>query len=509
MIIIVHDNRNVIKAYVLETSEQIRVNDKRNIAEVLFAVAKRYPTELLIWVYKSLKDHLKTGNLYKIFHHKNILSSYQVSEKCTIPKSIGYVEKTPFTHINKKVNFPTWLMSSHVGGIWAETFLEIAKTVPVIDNFALYLTGLAKHNMALGLFCYSNPDLLSPNDIKCNDIELSRTLLFKFVKQHYKWIWGVNLFLCFIIFEGKWPMMAFLKSLFDKKISKCNYLNPILHKSSTNANNENTVDVVIPTLGRKRYLLDVLKDLAAQTVLPKTVIIVEQNPTTEKTELDYLYNAQWPFNIKHQVIKQTGACNARNVALRLVESKWYFLADDDIRFNQTFLSDAFYTVNTLGAKAVMFSCLQAGQKQTFNTIHQTTIFASGASLVHSESLKTINFDMRFEHGFGEDTDFGMQLRHLGTDIIYTPHLNITHLKAPIGGFRTEHKMPWYKEKIQPKPSPTLMLGYKKYCNEIQLKGIKFLLFVKFFKKQRKKNPITYIRLMTKQWQKSLYWSTKL
>jgi GT2 family glycosyltransferase len=40
--------------------------------------------------------------------------------------------------------------------------------------------------------------------------------------------------------------------------------------------------------------------------------------------------------------------------------------------------------------------------------------------------------MALEFGYGEDTDFGMQLRNKGFDVIYFPDLKITHLKAPMG-----------------------------------------------------------------------------
>ncbi len=52
-------------------------------------------------------------------------------------------------------------------------------------------------------------------------------------------------------------------------------------------------------------------------------------------------------------------------------------------------------------------------------------------------LEQIKFDIAFEHGFGEDGDFGMQIRNLGEDIGYISECNILHLKAPVGGFRTK------------------------------------------------------------------------
>ena len=65
--------------------------------------------------------------------------------------------------------------------------------------------------------------------------------------------------------------------------------------------------------------------------------------------------------------------------------------------------------------------------------------------------------MGFEFGFGEDADFGMQLRNQGYDVLYLPEPEILHLKAPIGGFRTKPVLQWQNESIQPKPSPTVML----------------------------------------------------
>jgi hypothetical protein len=46
-----------------------------------------------------------------------------------------------------------------------------------------------------------------------------------------------------------------------------------------------------------------------------------------------LINQTWPFNIRHKFTHQTGACNARNLALSHVESEWVFFNDDDNKFS--------------------------------------------------------------------------------------------------------------------------------------------------------------------------------
>lgn len=163
----------------------------------------------------------------------------------------------------------------------------------------------------------------------------------------------------------------------------------------------------------------------------------------------------------------------------------------------------------MGIDAINISCLLKEQEQTYMHIHQTDIFGSGSSIVRSEFLKDLKFSFAYEFGYGEDSDFGMQLRHIGVDIIYVPSIKLLHLKAPIGGFRTKIKQQWDNSVIKPKPLPTMMLFLKNYSTTFQIKSYKWILFFKFYKRQKHKNPFKYIRQMKKQWQQSEYWSEKL
>ena len=121
--------------------------------------------------------------------------------------------------------------------------------------------------------------------------------------------------------------------------------------------------------------------------------------------------------------------------------------------------------------------------------------------------KNIGFDEIFEYGFGEDQDYGMQLRNIGCDIIYHPNLEILHLKAPRGGFRDVVTTPWEKDK--PKPSPTLMIFAKKYYSLPQLRGYKTELFLRYYSKQEIKNPVNYFKMMKGRWKISEEWAEKL
>jgi glycosyltransferase involved in cell wall biosynthesis len=270
------------------------------------------------------------------------------------------------------------------------------------------------------------------------------------------------------------------------------------------------LDVIIPTIGRKDYLHNVLLDLKSQCHLPTNVIIVEQNPLEgSESELDYITNDKWPFLIKHIFTHQTGACNARNIALEQLSSEWVFFADDDIRIGNDFIQKAFHQIHKLGVNAVSVKCYQKVSNQTESVIFQWITFGAGCSFVFAESLRNCKFNMAYEFGFGEDGDFGMQLRNQGYDILYLPEPDILHLKAPIGGFRTKPALIWQKERIQPKPSPTVMLFLILHNTQEQLKGYKTILFFKFYKHQNIKNPYGYFKMFQKRWNQSVFWANEL
>jgi hypothetical protein len=55
------------------------------------------------------------------------------------------------------------------------------------------------------------------------------------------------------------------------------------------------------------------------------------------------------FNIRHKFTHQTGACNARNLALSHVESEWVFFNDDDNKFSCDLIENVFEESNMVQA----------------------------------------------------------------------------------------------------------------------------------------------------------------
>ena len=227
------------------------------------------------------------------------------------------------------------------------------------------------------------------------------------------------------------------------------------------------------------------------------------------SELDYIQKEKWPFEIQLIFIHQSGACNARNLALNQIESEWVFLADDDNRFEASLLSDIFDKVKQYGNSVVTTSYPQKNEVNKNNEVVQWPTFGAGNSFVRRAIVDTIRFNPAFEYGYGEDADFGMQLRNQGHDVLYLPEPEIVHLKAPIGGFRTKPKLQWQNDSIQPKPSPTVMLYRVLNNSSTQINSYKTTLFFKYYRLQKIKNPFKYYFNFQKQWERSVFWASKL
>ncbi|MFD1163105.1 glycosyltransferase family 2 protein [Hwangdonia seohaensis] len=507
MILLMHNNEVVIEIIDLDSKKSISLTT-RVIIDELFNQAQINSESILVWCHESLKEHINIEGIKASFHLKNMMLSY--GENPYFSNRIGYVEDSPFLKVNKTVKYPTWLMSSQVGAIYASQLLKFKNKIKIDDTFDFVLNAIAKQGMPNGLFCYSEPKLLNKNAALIHSETASNVQLFKFVKLHYKSVWSILLLLNIMINEGKFPIWAFVRNLLKRQQKfKLKFDLEPLEKQVIKTSS--TIDVIIPTIGRKEYLHNVLKDLSNQALLPTKVIIVEQNEAiNSKTELNFIKNEKWPFSIVHKFIHQTGACNARNLALKETTSNYVFFADDDIRFNENLLLNSINFMHENYINALTLSCLRKDEVEVFKTTFQWSSFGSGCSIVKREVLNKTEFKVAYEHGFGEDADYGMQLRHLGSDVIYYPKEKITHLKAPIGGFREPYKHPWQREgEVQPKPSPTVMLNRLNNSTPQQVLGYRTKLFFKYYKTQKVKNPIAYYKRFKKQWAQSLFWANIL
>jgi len=508
VIVLFHQNNKVIE--VSFEGESIPFSPK-TIAFNLFEIAERYSEQLIIWCRLDLKPNLNISKVEEIFHHKKIAASYSLSNPPFLCETIGYVDESLFLNVKKDITYPTWQMSEDVGGIHAEVLNALKNDINIDSDFNYFLHSMAKLALVGGLLCYSEPLLVKDSSRIEEAAKKNDFLTFRFVKQHYKMRWVFLLFLNLLIYEKKFLIFPFLSSFgFRKRNLNRDLLDVVKVQTTRKVIDKKTIDVIIPTIGRKKYLYDVLKDLSKQTHLPENVIIIEQNPDVNSvSELDYLNNESWPFVIKHSFTHQAGACNARNLALSEVTSEWVFLNDDDNRFESDLIEKTFENIQLYGCLTALTFYPVSGQKLVEKKICQSSIFGSGNSFIKATALDKVKFNMSLEFGYGEDTEFGLQLRHNNFDVIYFPNLVINHLRAPIGGFRTKPILAWRDEVIQPKPSPTIMFLKLNNLTLQQLLGYKMILFFKFYRIQSIKNPIKYLFNFQKQWKASIFWAEKL
>ena len=510
MIIIYHNKSKVIEIVSTETGTfPSKINP--NIVEVLFDLTDKFRDEIVVWCHESERHNLNVSAIETLFHHKKLLFSYSSSTNSFLDNRLGYFEDSPFIKINKEVRYATWQMNSCVGAVHASVINACKKDLNVKDNFDYFLNSFAKFAMPHGLFCYSEPRLLVQNKVVESKRKSNTYELFRFTKQHYKTRWVFLLFFNLLLFEKQFQLVPFVFSLFYRKRNfNSEALNQIALASNKKIIEQGTIDVLIPTIGRKDYLLNVLNNLATQTYLPKNVIIIEQNPLeNSQSDLDFIQNSKWPFLIKHHFTNSSGACNARNIGLTMVESEFTIFADDDIVFENDLLEKAILTFQKTGNEVFLVACHLESQIVIPNQIKQFAVFGAGHAFVKSTCFIDLKFNVAYEFGFGEDNDFGMQLRNKGYDILYVSTSRILHLKAPIGGFRTKPVLQWQNEEIQPKPSPTVMLFRLLYDTKEQIRNYKSMIFIKNLNSSFLRNPFGYIKTFKQKWNSSVYWANNL
>jgi GT2 family glycosyltransferase len=509
--IIFYHNKYKITEIVSTVTGNFSNQIDENIVLVLLDFAERFKEEILVWCHENEKSNLNIFGIEKLFHHKKLLFSYNSSLVNYFDRRIGYIEDSPFIKINKQVTYATWQMSSHVGAVHSSVLKACRYDLEIENNFDYFLNSFAKRAMGYGLFCYSQPQLVL-KEIRPQEVSTSNIYeLFKFTKQHYRMRWIFLLFFNLILFEKKVPLLPFVFSLFYiKRKFNSELLDKIPLQSKNKLIEKGTMDVLIPTIGRKDYLLNVLNNLANQTYLPKNVIIIEQNPhENSQSDLDFIQNLKWPFVIKHHFTNRSGVCNARNIGLTMVESEFTFFADDDIVFENDLIEKAILTFQTTGNEVFLVACHLESQTVIPHQIKQFAVFGAGHAFVKSSCIKNLKFNIGFEFGFGEDADFGMQLRNNGFDILYISTSTILHLKAPMGGFRTKPVLSWQNDKIQPKPSPTVMLYRLLYDTEEQIRNYKSMIFIKNLNSSFLLNPFRYIKIFKQKWNRSVYWANEL
>ncbi len=471
-----------------------------SLTEEFFSIAKKYPDELIIWVNQQYLDHIHFAKLDSIFQHNLIMASYSLSHN-PVSKDIGYIDQFPFVNPGFLNTYATWFMSTDIGGIYASTLNEFSEVFKKINDFDFLLNSISKLGQKNSLFCYSEPDLYISsvsNELKGPDWSIQK--VFQFVGAHYHKARLILLFLSFLINKKKFTLMPFFFGVFQRSFFRSEINLKISNNiSSFKSNHKNEVEVVIPTFRRASMLIRLLDELNQQTLFPKKVIVIEQVDSGEVSSLK-LSPRDYNWEIEHLVTKNIGACNARNLGLDLVQSELVFLCDDDNKLEPQVLQNLVNVQEKYNLDVVNTAYPQPEEPMVFKKMKQWASFGSGNALLKRKKIGKIRFDTALEGGYGEDVDFGYQLRKNGVDIVYTPEVIIQHLKSEEGGFREILKRKKVENlKNSPKPSPSMMVLLKKHYSKQMIFGYKLEMFMRYYSLQKIRNPLKYIRIMNKRW----------
>ena len=94
--------------------------------------------------------------------------------------------------------------------------------------------------------------------------------------------------------------------------------------------------LIVPTLNRKNYLVNLLKSLERQDLKDFEVIIIDQNPIDFLNEIISIWQKR--INIIYKNVNFKGACKARNYGAKFANGKYIAFPDDDTEYPKETLS---------------------------------------------------------------------------------------------------------------------------------------------------------------------------
>ena len=418
MILFIHkEGKKLLE--IRKDNERCDIGSSSLVSE-FFSIAKKNPDELIFWVEHQYLNEINFEKLDSIFHHNLIMASYSVSQY-PVSKDIGYIDQFPFVNPCFSNKYATWFMSTDIGGINASTLNGFSDLFKGIDDFEFLLNSISKLGQKNSLFCYSEPELyLASNSKERRESGWSAMKVFQFVGGHYHKARLILLFLSYLIDKRAIPMIPLFSGLFQRSFFGSEIkLKFIDNKISCKREFKSEVEVIIPTFKREEMLRNLLEDLNSQTFLPKRVIVIEQVESDKGSSLK-LFPGDYNWELEHIVINKIGACYARNLGLDLVESDLVFFCDDDNKLEPSVIEDLINVQEKYNLDVVNTAYPQAGEPMVFKKIKQWAFFGSGNALLNKNKIGKSRFDLALEGGYGEDVDFGYQLRKKGLDIIYTP-----------------------------------------------------------------------------------------
>jgi GT2 family glycosyltransferase len=200
---------------------------------------------------------------------------------------------------------------------------------------------------------------------------------------------------------------------------------------------DRTVSVVVPTIDRYPYLEPLLHQLAAQTVAPHEVLVVDQTPIGHRRHDLTSIEPDLPVTVIE--IPKPGQCTARNAALQAATGEIVLFLDDDLEIPSTLLADHLeLLVDCIdGVAGAVDDATSGPPPDGFRHRRASDVLPGGNTMVRRTALESSGlFDPAYDHGSRADHDLGMRLHLGGALLVYDPAVEVFHHHAPAGGLRT-------------------------------------------------------------------------
>ena len=210
------------------------------------------------------------------------------------------------------------------------------------------------------------------------------------------------------------------------------------------------VSVVIPTYNRGEILCQTMAMALAQDYPDFEVIVVDQTPEPPQAVRAYVEAAGERLRYVHRPVPNLPA--ARNAGVRMARGEIIVFIDDDVVIGTGYVAShaAKYRNRALGGvtgitlspgdddeAAVLRRCLGAFWMRTRladGSFETYSMEGCNCSLRREAIIRAGMFDERFTgSAWGEDTDLGLRVKHLGYLLVLDPRIRLVHLALRTGG----------------------------------------------------------------------------
>lgn len=225
---------------------------------------------------------------------------------------------------------------------------------------------------------------------------------------------------------------------------------------------DQSITVAIVTRNRASDLRDCLDSLVRQTLVPKNIVIVNNNSTDQTEKVIHQFASILP--IRAVVEKKTGYPAVYNRALKEVKTRWVAFIDDDCAADKQWYGKFLKAIKRFRGYAAVagssynfyptnsYACAFqfAYEYWRLRSIDKTSVLDYRAldsrNIIYNTQLLSrlkIAFDEAFAVG-AEDSDIGLQIQENGLQAAYVRDV-IVHHKEP-----TSWRSFWRKKKNQAK-----------------------------------------------------------